>query len=327
MADITDVMNSIIAIVDGAIYPNGDGQPSAMPGGTPVRIGRGWPLPAALDADLAAGTVQITVYPLSGAATPTYQILDKTYTITPPAITTTVAVSGDVVTVSGSLSLGEFLTLVVDDAVVCSQSGANVAAMLSALAAQATSQGIVGASATSTALTIPFNRSLVVRQGGQALMGKVTHRQRHSIMVCVWAPSDDKREAAAILAVETVQPGRVLQTADGLVTVAIGEHKLTALAPDLPPATLEVHVCIRAEDVILMRGDPGRSSPRNCFHGRVQALQPDGPMVRVELDRGFSLTALLTRQACQELELSVGEQVLALVKAPQIHLIPRTASV
>jgi molybdate transport system ATP-binding protein len=133
-------------------------------------------------------------------------------------------------------------------------------------------------------------------------------------------------EAAAILSVETVQPGHVLRAADGLVTVAIGEHKLIALAPDLPPDTLQVYVCVRAEDVILMRGAPPRSSPRNCFQARVQALQQDGPMVRVELDCGFGLTALLTRQACQELELSAGEQVLALVKAPQIHLIPRTNS-
>jgi molybdate transport system ATP-binding protein len=133
-------------------------------------------------------------------------------------------------------------------------------------------------------------------------------------------------EAAAILSVETVQAGRVLQTADGLATVSVGERKLKALAPDLPSGTLQVFVCIRGEDVILMRGEPGRSSPRNCFPARVQTLQHEGPMVRVELDCGFSLTAVLTRQACDELALAVGEQVLALIKAPQIHLIPRAAA-
>jgi molybdate transport system ATP-binding protein len=49
-------------------------------------------------------------------------------------------------------------------------------------------------------------------------------------------------------------------------------------------------------------------------------------MVRVELDCGFGLIALLTRQACEELALGIGEQVNALVKAPQIHLIPRSVA-
>ena len=96
------------------------------------------------------------------------------------------------------------------------------------------------------------------------------------------------------------------------------------LAPDLSADTLEVYVCIRAEDVILMRGEPTRSSPRNCLASVVRTLTPEGPMVRIELDAGFALSALLTKQACEELGLAAGEQVLALVKAPQIHLIPRT---
>jgi molybdate transport system ATP-binding protein len=127
---------------------------------------------------------------------------------------------------------------------------------------------------------------------------------------------------AGIVAVETVQPGRVVEARYGLVTVAIGDQKLIALAPDLPLTTTTVYVCIRAEDVILMRGEPVRSSPRNCLRARVRKLEPEGPMVRIELDCGFALSALLTKQACDELALAPGEPVLALIKAPQIHLIP-----
>jgi molybdate transport system ATP-binding protein len=129
---------------------------------------------------------------------------------------------------------------------------------------------------------------------------------------------------AGIVAVETVQPARIIQTKDGLVTVAIGNQKLVALAPDLPAATLEVYACIRAEDVILMRGEPVRSSARNCLPARVLKLEPEGAMIRIELDGGFTLAALLTKQACDELALAPGEPVLALIKAPQIHLIPRS---
>lgn len=130
---------------------------------------------------------------------------------------------------------------------------------------------------------------------------------------------------ASVVGVETVQPGRVLTSVDGLVTVAVADRKLVALAPDLPADTSEVFVCVRAEDVILVKGEPGHSSPRNALPARVLALTREGPMVRIDLDCGFPLAALLTKQACEELALSPDERVLALIKAPQLHLIPRPA--
>jgi molybdate transport system ATP-binding protein len=132
------------------------------------------------------------------------------------------------------------------------------------------------------------------------------------------------RTIAGIVAVETVQPGHVLALENGLATVRVGTARLTAVAGDLPPGTTDVFVCIRAEDVILS-GDPGaHASPRNRLAAVVRALIKEGPVTRIELDCGFPLTAVLTRQACAELELAEGSPVLALVKAPQIHLVPRT---
>ena len=46
-------------------------------------------------------------------------------------------------------------------------------------------------------------------------------------------------------------------------------------------------------------------------------------MWRIELDCGFTLSALLTHQACEELALEQNDAVLALIKAPNVHLIPR----
>jgi molybdate transport system ATP-binding protein len=130
-------------------------------------------------------------------------------------------------------------------------------------------------------------------------------------------------QVAGIVAVETVQPGRVIGSADGLVIVAIGQQKLTALAHDLPPNTTDVYVCIRAEDVILVKGEAPHSSPRNSLDATVRRLTQEVPLVRVELDCGFPLLALLTRQACEELALRENDRVLALIKAPHIHLIAR----
>lgn len=132
---------------------------------------------------------------------------------------------------------------------------------------------------------------------------------------------------AGIVAVETVQPGRVVQLADGLVTVTVGNARLTALEQDLPSGTRDVYVCIRAEEVILMKGEEGQTSPRNRLAATVKLLTREGPVMRIDLDCGFPLVAFVTRQACEELALQEKDRVMALIKAPQIHLIPRAAPV
>jgi molybdate transport system ATP-binding protein len=129
---------------------------------------------------------------------------------------------------------------------------------------------------------------------------------------------------AEITAVETIFSGHILETRDGLATVAVGDARLIALAGNLPPATREVYVCIRAEDIILMQADSVQSSPRNRLAATVRSLAREGPLMRVSLDCGFPLTALLTRPACEELALHEGVQLVALVKAQQVHLIPFT---
>jgi molybdate transport system ATP-binding protein len=127
---------------------------------------------------------------------------------------------------------------------------------------------------------------------------------------------------AEITAIETVQPGRILEIQEGLAIVAVGSARLTAVAGELPPGTREVYVCIRAEDVILLRAEAVQSSARNRLAVTVRALAQEGPLVCVHLDAGFPLKALLTQPACQELALSEGLHIVALVKAPQVHLIP-----
>jgi molybdate transport system ATP-binding protein len=126
---------------------------------------------------------------------------------------------------------------------------------------------------------------------------------------------------ARIVGVDTVEPATVLRVADGLATVLIGPAQLVALAPG--GADGEVYVCIHAEDVVLDKGAPAQSSARNRLAGRILALDCEGPMVRVSLDCGFPLKALVTNQACQDMGLREGEVVTALLKAPAVHLVPR----
>lgn len=128
---------------------------------------------------------------------------------------------------------------------------------------------------------------------------------------------------AGIVAMETVQPGRVLEIQNGLATLTVGTARLMAVAEDLPAGTIEVFVCIRAEDVILSNEKEPQSSPRNRLFSMVHAIVSEGPLMRIELDCGFPLTAILTKQACAEMALREGSTAMALIKAPQIHLVPR----
>jgi molybdate transport system ATP-binding protein len=143
--------------------------------------------------------------------------------------------------------------------------------------------------------------------------------------VCTVFSRPNNLVVAGIVGMETVLPGTLVGAAAGLVTVAVGSIRLTALAQDPPPASNMVYVCIRAEDVILLKDNDAQASPRNRLPGIVRSLAREGPMVQIELDCGFPLKVLLTKQACEELALEPNEPVTAMIKAPHIHLIPRPA--
>ena len=83
------------------------------------------------------------------------------------------------------------------------------------------------------------------------------------------------------------------------------------------------HWGVPAEDVTVTVGALPSSSARNHLAGRITEVRPAGPVSRVVLECGFTLIALVTRQAAQDLGLRPGALVTATVKASTIHLIPR----
>ncbi len=85
----------------------------------------------------------------------------------------------------------------------------------------------------------------------------------------------------------------------------------------------EVIATLHAEDVILSQA-PFVSSARNCLYGTVSEVVPFGSTVRIILDVGFPLTALLTRESCRDLNLEPGSRVYATFKASAVHVIPVT---
>jgi molybdate transport system ATP-binding protein len=126
---------------------------------------------------------------------------------------------------------------------------------------------------------------------------------------------------ARLVGIETLQSGEVIAAHDGTITLRIGPVELSAIGVIEPGAP--VLVCVRAEDVTLMEQPSQHVSPRNQLSATVRALVDDGPMVKVDLDCGFRLSALITRAAAEELHLHPGRGIIAMIKAPAIHVIRR----
>jgi len=103
---------------------------------------------------------------------------------------------------------------------------------------------------------------------------------------------------------------------------------IARITPDQGPAFSaasdiigDVVATLHAEDVILSKA-PFDSSARNCLSGTVSEVIPSGSTVRVILDAGFPLTALLTRESCRSLSLEPGSKLYATFKATAVHVIP-----
>lgn len=85
----------------------------------------------------------------------------------------------------------------------------------------------------------------------------------------------------------------------------------------------EAALLIRAEDVALARHDVSDSSVMNRWRATVMTQATEGPFVRVRLDCGFPLSALVTRDGWQRLALQPGDEAWAIVKATSIRALPR----
>jgi len=140
------------------------------------------------------------------------------------------------------------------------------------------------------------------------------------------APADPG--VADFVGVETVIAGRVVESQAGQVTIQADGLQIEAIG-ELNVGR-EVYACLRPEDITLLPcgsadgSDPSpRSSARNRVQGSIQRLVPQGPLVKVIIDCGFPLVALITRASAHEMELVEGCRVFASFKASVVHLIPR----
>jgi tungstate transport system ATP-binding protein len=127
---------------------------------------------------------------------------------------------------------------------------------------------------------------------------------------------------ARFVGIDAIVGGVVTENTGGHAVIRVGDNCFEALT-DLRKGQ-GAALYIRPEEVSLTPADASqeKTSVRNRLSGRITRIVPYGPFVRVTVECGFLLTALITRRSCSELGLNVGSGVIAGIKATAIHVLP-----
>jgi tungstate transport system ATP-binding protein len=126
-------------------------------------------------------------------------------------------------------------------------------------------------------------------------------------------------EIARFVGAENVFPARVLSFRNGFVLAELDGREVNVAGEALGGD--QVLICIRPEDITLSRTETDASGMKNGLPARVVRLIPYGLSLRVLLDCGRQIVALITNRAAEELDLREGEAVIASFQPKAAHLI------
>ncbi|NLT66639.1 MAG: ABC transporter ATP-binding protein [Acidobacteria bacterium] len=127
---------------------------------------------------------------------------------------------------------------------------------------------------------------------------------------------------ARFVGMENILEGRVISRERDGLSVAVSGRVLHSAGDAQPDEIIEC--CIRPENVTIDNPDAAGAGNTNRFSGTVTHIYSSGPFVKVSLDCGFHLTALVTREAFSDLRLSEGTQVSASFRPSSVHVIRRS---
>lgn len=199
MADLDDVSDTLAGICAGILYPNGTEEPSAVTAG--VRVFAGWPLRSQLDADLALGNAQVSVYPSKQEQNTTrYQLKWITRSVNAPTLTLTLADQS--VTVDGAIppATNPHNVMVFANGKPYVYAVQIADTLVSIAAALATLMGadIFGVGSTGPVITVPPSvRLTAARVGITGTMVREIARQDRVFQITLWAPTPLIRTALA----------------------------------------------------------------------------------------------------------------------------------
>ena len=213
MADQSDVETVLATLVAGAVYPGGTGQPSVC--GADARVYRGWPMTAALEADLARGIVNVTITPVDGSLRNTTRYPATWHRIAPATAGMNAGVSGTVATFSGTPAPGDLAGVIADNksyvyAVQAGDSADLVAANLGVLIRADRVANVTGGS-----IAVPGAVRLVARVAAQSTAVSEVRRQTQTFRITCWCPDYATRDAIAAAIDSALVPLAFITLPDG----------------------------------------------------------------------------------------------------------------
>ena len=166
--------------------------------GAPCRVYRGYPAGAALEADLAAGWVNVSVTPVDGSYHNTTRYMPA-FLNTPATPTLTAATAGNTVVFAGTADPGQLAGVLVDGSsyvyrTTDADSPATVAANLAVLVRADRPVLLSGQS-----VSFPGAFRLVARTVADTPDTTELRRQTEDFRITIWAPSAGLRDAVGAL--------------------------------------------------------------------------------------------------------------------------------
>ena len=212
MADQSDVETALVKMVSAALYPNGTSAASSP--GPDCRIYRGWPNSVALDADLAAGKINVTIFPGGGTCHTTTRYAEQ-WTGAPAQPTLTVAVDGTSVSFAGTANVGHVAGILVDGTSYAyrTQAGDTPQSVAANLASLARGDSIVHLS--NSTLTIAGAGNLLARVVADASVHQEVRRQEQGFRVTCWCPTPTARDVVATAVDQALSTQRFIALSDG----------------------------------------------------------------------------------------------------------------
>lgn len=212
MADQSDVEAALVALASAALYPRGIGAASVA--AVPCRVYRGWPNSAALDADLAAGIVNVSVFPVDGATRNTTRYPDA-WLSDPPPPTLTVSVAADAATFGGTATAGQLAGIAADGRsyVYRTQDGDTPALVAANLATLAGADYFT--TLTDATVRLPGARYLIARVVADSPALMDVRRQSQRFRIACWCSAPTIRDTVAGAIDGALAPVRFLDLADG----------------------------------------------------------------------------------------------------------------
>jgi molybdopterin-binding protein len=130
-------------------------------------------------------------------------------------------------------------------------------------------------------------------------------------------------EVAGFVEAGNILHGVVASQENGLACLEVGGMQVQVVSGLTVGSRVTAYMHFDDVTLTLPSAAPPATSARNRLTGPITRSLPFGSQVKVTVDCGFTLAAVITRRSWEEMGLAVGREVVASFKASSVHLISR----